>query len=326
MQEVVYFPIHGNSRGGTGYTCYGGFGYGKAEPDPVTLKPDRPTDLFAPSLTTDVEDAARSASGDKWIAQTPIEKSVHAQRVKRAPVQPATVALTKTGHAAKGAAKAAAAKDRSLAKTRAQVARVQRAIEAGRLNPVEAKKRAERVAAHGYHMELAANDAYNAIAIMEAKIRAREAAGAPGKSVAAHKRVLVKMRAMADRLHQIAARDRALAASVRDATMPLGVSDYVQMEGYGQEPTGDARDAEAAAVQQIAQASSELAADNVGAAEVTIANAEGSFQAANQRMSAEQAAGDVFADVSKALEPNAVPWGKIGVAILVIAALRQATR
>jgi hypothetical protein len=311
MQEVIYYPVHGMKRGGTGYSCLGGFAFGAGFGDAVTLKADRPTDLFSPSLTSDVERDARRADGDKWLDRTPIEGTLgpvaHAQRVKKSALQPASVALTRTDQAGRGAAKAADAKAKSMAKTREQVKRVQAALMAGKLNPREVKARAEKVANHGYRMGLAANDAYNAIALIEARIRARAEAGAPGKSLAAHRRVLARLRANADRLHEIAARDTALANAVSEATLHAagrGISDYIQLQGYGQEPTGDARDAEELAVQQVVQASNELAADNVGAAEVTIANAEVSFQAADRNMSAMQAAGDVFADVSKALEPG----------------------
>lgn len=94
MIEHVYFPIHGNKRAGTGYSCYGGFAYGTADADPVTLKPDRPTDLFAPSLTRQVEDAAAASHGDKWIYQTPAGKTVHAPHVRRSEQQPVTNALS----------------------------------------------------------------------------------------------------------------------------------------------------------------------------------------------------------------------------------------
>ena len=61
MIEQVYFPVHGDKRPGTGVAVYGGFGYGNGKVDPVTLKADRPTDLFSQSLTTEFEEAAEVA-------------------------------------------------------------------------------------------------------------------------------------------------------------------------------------------------------------------------------------------------------------------------
>lgn len=105
MIERVYFPIHGNQRGGTGYTCYGGFGYGRGYGDAVTLAPDRPTDLFAQSLSTQVDTAVTESDGDQWLARTPAGKTMHAPEVLPAWTQPATNALTTMTEAAEEVAK-----------------------------------------------------------------------------------------------------------------------------------------------------------------------------------------------------------------------------
>lgn len=94
MQEVLYYPVAGDKRGGTGYRCYGGFAYGCNLGDAVTLQPDRPTDLFAPSLTTQVEEAAAHSDGDRWVDRTPIENGAHSRGVWPFATQPATNALT----------------------------------------------------------------------------------------------------------------------------------------------------------------------------------------------------------------------------------------
>lgn len=315
MIEHVYFPIHGNKRPGTGYQCYGGFGYGAT--DPVTLKPDRGTDLFAPSLTTKVEDAAAGAHGDTWLKETPAGATIHAPKIKPSGAQPPTMAVT-TGAAAKQAGKDRAA----AAKANAQVARIQKAILAGRVSPKDALAKAQRAAEHGMMMAQAAHDARNSIAIIQAQIL-RDSG--KGKSLAAHQRVLNRMHAQVDHLEEIASRDKAIHAATRVATSTTGMADYIQLSGFGQEP-GDARDVEEHGAELVVQAAHELGSGNVGAAEVTIANAEGAFQQADTQMSAEAAAGDVFAQVSDALQPSKVPWGKIAVIILIAAAARQALR
>lgn len=319
MREVIYFPVHGNRRGGTGISFYGGFAYGAT--DPVTLKPDRGTDLFAPSLTTEVDEAADASDGDTWLARAGV-KSTHAQKVRPTAVQPATIALTKARNGGHEAVKAHR-KDRAAnAKTRAQVAAVQRAIAAGKVDPHKAKAKAQRVAEHGLRMRQRAHEAYNAIAILESQLLRDDG---KGQSLAAHRRVLAKMRGMADRLQAIASRDQALHNAVSVATMTAARhSGYM---GFGQDDTGtDARDAEEHAAILVSTAAEEIAAGNVAGAEVQIANAEGAFQQANRRMTAEAAAGDVFAQVSAALEPGQIPWGKIAIGAALVALARQVLR
>jgi len=93
MLEQIYFPKHGDKRGGTGYSCYGGFAYGAGLGDPVTLAPDEPTDLFAPSMTTQVEEGSAAAANDRWLQEAGIT-STHARRVRASGTQPPRVGLT----------------------------------------------------------------------------------------------------------------------------------------------------------------------------------------------------------------------------------------
>ncbi len=238
--------------------------------------------------------------------------------MKPAAAQPPTVALTAKQQGGVVPGRVTGRERAELAKTTAQAAKIQRAIESGRLHPQDALAKAERAAEHAAGIAMVAHSAYNAIAILGAKIQQDLEAG---KDVGGRQKALVNLRRHADRLDAIARRDRALAAAAH-AAMPLGVSGLGQNEGE----TTDARDGERYAAELVVQAANEISEDNIGAAEVTLANAEGAFQSANRQMSAEAAAGDVFAQVSAALDPNAVPWGKLGVAILILAALRQATR
>lgn len=323
MIERVYFPIHGNARGGTGYSFYGGFAYGAV--DPVTLKADRPTDLFAPSLTTEVEDAAAASAGDTWareaVREAPRGRTTHTPRVRPAPAQPPLASVTQHPRGSRAERSAVGKQRASMAKTQRQVAAVQAAIARGRLDPHQARERAERAAEHGAQMGARAHEAYNAIALLEAQIQ-RDAQ--PGQSLAAHRRVLAKMRTLADRLQSIAARDQALHRAVSAATQTAArQSGY---RGFGAAEPTDARAAEEQAADLVAAAADAIAAGNVAGAEVEIANAEGAFQTAHQRMTAEAAAGDVFAEVSAALEPSRIPWAKVGVAVGLLALARQMLR
>lgn len=310
MREVITFARHGSAPVGTLRRASAGWAYGYPQ-----------SNLLSPTLATELAHA-QAARFYGLGAQDSVPK---APTVDKAPGGPPMVSITTPERPVlKEQAKADAAKAQAEAKAASVAAKVHAAIAAGKLPAAEVAKRAEAESAHAEHLELAVHGAYNAIALLQAKIGAARAAG---KSQAAHQRVLNKMRQRTDALARAAARSAA-AAEVFGAAVGGGSVTPGLFYGFGQDdaPVDDAMALEEEAAVAVADASNAIAADDLPTAERSLDEASAYQSQASTVRSAEAAAGDVWAQIESALQPSAIPWKQIGIAAALLALFRAVSR
>jgi len=310
MREMVIFQRHGTAASGTLRRSAGGYSYGYPR-----------TTLFAPTLASDLAHAQAArfyglGAGDS-VPKGPV--------VDAAPGSPPLVSVTTpTAPVLKDQARAANAQAQSDTKAAALTARIHAAIAKGKVPAAEAAARAQSEQAHAERLELAVHGAYNAIAILQAKINAERAAG---KSQAAHQRVLNKLRARTDALADAIARSHAAAVAIGNAVG--GAPARGMFMGFGAEeelPATDAMALEEEAAVAVADAANAISAGDLPAAETALDTA-GSLQ--NQAVAARDilaASGDFFAQLEQNLQPGMIPWRTIGMVAALIALARAVTR
>lgn len=307
MREVITFAKHGHAPSGTLHTVHGGWAYGYPR-----------TNLFSTPLADRVE-TARAASFFGKVADAP-----KAATITKTPSQPPVVSVTTPSTPVlKEQAKAASNQKAAEAKTAAVAAKVHAAIAKGQVPATEVAKRAEKAAAHAEHLELAVHGAYNAIALLQAKLNAQREAG---KSQAAHQRVLNKMRARTDALSRAATRSAATASALGESIG--GEVTPGLFYGFGQDevPATDSAALEEEAAVAVADASNAVAADDLQAADKSLDEAAAYQNQASAVRATEAATGDLFAQVEAALSPGRLPWKAIGVAAALLALARAVSR
>lgn len=310
MRETIRYPRHGFAPSGTLHRVQAGWAYGYPQGN-----------LLTPALSAGLAQASAArfyglGKGDTLPKAPAIDKTPSGPPVISAtlPEKPAT----------KEQAKAEAVKREAVAKARGVAERVHAAIAAGKLPAGEVARRAEQDAVHAEKLELSVHGAYNAIALLQAKISQAVVAGTPQ---AAHQRVLNKMRERTDALARAAARSAAAAEAFGAASGGESATEGM-FYGFGQDdaPAADSYALEEEAAVAVADASNAVATDDLPAADKALDEAAVYQQQAQTARRAEAAAGDVFAQIEAALQPSAIPWKAIGVAAALLALARAVSR
>lgn len=296
MREVITFARHGHAPSGTLHQVQAGWAYGYPH--------------------------VASPASVRFFGEADVEPK--APIVLKTPAQPPVVSVTlpekrwRTPNPIRRPVRAGA--DRARPRV---AARVHAAIAAGKVPAAAVAARAQKSAEHAEHLELAVYGAYNAIALLQAKIGAQREAG---KSQAAPQRALNKLRARTDALARSAARSaataEALGASVGGEVTP-GL-----FYGFGQDdaPATDSYALEEEAAVAVADASNAIAADDLPAADHALDKAAAFLQQASAVRAIEVATGDLSAQVEAALSPGRIPWKAIGVAAALIALAKTLAR